>query len=153
MTKYFDQGGLSEEEFRAGIHAAVQSQHFIPLFCTSAEINVGVARLMDFIAKYGSSPVDRKRYAAVDADGRRGRSSPDGPRTGRACFQDDGARRILASCRFSAFIPARSKPGWNFTTADRKITERIGQIYLLNGRTAAPADDTERRATSARWSS
>jgi len=28
LTKYLDQGGLSEEEFRAGIHSAVQGQHF-----------------------------------------------------------------------------------------------------------------------------
>ena len=34
LTKFFDQGGISEEEFRAGIHDAVQKQHFIPLFCT-----------------------------------------------------------------------------------------------------------------------
>ena len=54
---------------RAGIHAAVQKQVFMPLFCTSAENNIGVARLMDFIAKYGSSPVDRKKVKAHDADG------------------------------------------------------------------------------------
>ena len=71
LTKYLDEGGLSEEEFRAGIHDAVQKQHFIPLFCTAAETNTGVARLMDFIAKYGSSPVDRKRYAALDDTTRR----------------------------------------------------------------------------------
>src|ERR1700730_16690863 len=35
LTKFFDQGGLSEEEFRNGIHASVQRQHFIPLFCIS----------------------------------------------------------------------------------------------------------------------
>src|SRR4029453_14891927 len=57
MNKFFEQGGLSEEEFRTGIHAAVQRELFIPLFCTSAENNIGVARLMDFISKYGSSPV------------------------------------------------------------------------------------------------
>ncbi|PYJ03694.1 MAG: elongation factor G, partial [Verrucomicrobia bacterium] len=37
MEKFFAQGGLSEEEWRAGIHAAVQKQTFIPLFCASAE--------------------------------------------------------------------------------------------------------------------
>ncbi len=69
MNKYFEQGGLSEEEFRAGIHAAVQKELFIPLFAVSAEKNIGVARLMDFIAKYGSSPVDRKNVPAIDANG------------------------------------------------------------------------------------
>src|SRR5260370_23606243 len=42
ITKCFDQGGLSQEEFRSGIHAAVQRQLFIPLFCISADTDVGV---------------------------------------------------------------------------------------------------------------
>src|SRR4030095_11511646 len=53
LAKFFDQGGLSEEEFRACIHAAIQKQLFVPLWCSSAESDVGIARLMDFIAKYG----------------------------------------------------------------------------------------------------
>src|SRR5215510_6035853 len=67
LNKFFEQGSLSEEEFRAGIHAAVQAQTFIPLFCTSATSNVGVGRLLDFIAKYGSSPLDREKVDAEDA--------------------------------------------------------------------------------------
>src|SRR6266496_5340505 len=70
LEKFFAQGGLSEEEMRAGIHAAIQKQVFVPLFVASAENNIGVARLMDFIAKYGSSPVDRQKLAASDPDGK-----------------------------------------------------------------------------------
>src|SRR5205085_8825321 len=69
MEKFFDKGGLSEEEWRAGIHAAIQKQVFVPLFCTSAENNIGVARLMDIIAKYGSSPVDRAKMEAANEEG------------------------------------------------------------------------------------
>src|SRR5207253_6784917 len=70
LEKFFDQGGLSEEELRANLHAAVQKQLLIPIFCASGETNVGVARLMDFIAKYGSSPVDRQNDKALDANDR-----------------------------------------------------------------------------------
>src|SRR5712675_648475 len=70
MEKFFDKGGLSEEEWRAGIHAAVQKQTLVPLFCTSAENNIGVARLMDIIGKYGSSPVDRQKVKAFDVGGK-----------------------------------------------------------------------------------
>src|ERR1035437_6977026 len=59
MEMFFEKGILAEEEFRAGLHKAIQNQVFVPLFAVSAETNVGVARLMDFIAKYGSSPMDR----------------------------------------------------------------------------------------------
>ena len=55
LEKYFEQGNLSEEEMRGGIHHAIQNQVFIPLFCVSAEQNIGVVRLCDFIAKYGAS--------------------------------------------------------------------------------------------------
>src|SRR5215471_12564555 len=70
MEKYFAAGGLTEEEWRAGIHKAVQNQVFTPLFVTSAENNIGVARMMDIIAKYGSSPVDREKVTAHDMDGK-----------------------------------------------------------------------------------
>jgi len=70
MEKFFAQGSLSEEEWRAGIHKAVQNQVFTPLFVTSAENNIGVARMMDIIAKYGSSPVDRQKVQATDTDGK-----------------------------------------------------------------------------------
>ena len=135
MNKFFDKGSLSEEEFRAGIHAAVQKELFIPLFAASAENNIGVARLMDFIAKYGSSPVDRKKVKAVDANGQwkpRWRSTAARRRStsSRRC-----PRRISASCHFSAFIPARWRPASDLFNSDRKMNERIGQIYLLNGQT------------------
>src|SRR5215472_672056 len=70
MEKFFAQGGLSEEEWRAGIHAAIQKQVFTPVFVASAENNIGVARLMDFIAKYEASPVDRQSVTAHDPDGK-----------------------------------------------------------------------------------
>ena len=35
MEKWMDRGTLSEAELRAGLHAAVQKQSFIPLFCIS----------------------------------------------------------------------------------------------------------------------
>src|SRR6266545_8244443 len=70
MEKFFEQGNLTEEQLRAGEHAAVQKQSIIPLFCANAEGNVGVARLLDFISKYGSSPVDREHVSALDLAGK-----------------------------------------------------------------------------------
>ena len=67
LEKYFDQGNLSEEEMRGGVHHAIQNQVFIPMFCVSAENNIGVARLCDFIAKYGASPDDRKTVKAINS--------------------------------------------------------------------------------------
>jgi elongation factor G len=140
LSKYFDQGGLTEEEFRAGIHAAVQSQHFIPLFCAAAETNVGVARLMDFIAKYGSSPVDRKRYAAVDAGGAVAEVRLTDPEAVAHVFKT-AAEAHFGELSFFRVYSGSVKAGMELYNSDRQITERIGQIYLLNGRERATTDE------------
>jgi len=139
LTKYFDQGGLTEEELRAGIHTAVQSQHFIPLFCTAAEINVGVARLMDFIAKYGSSPVDRKRYAAVDAAGNVAEVRLTDPEAVAHVFKT-AAEPHFGELSFFRIYSGTVKAGMELYNTDRQITERIGQIYVLNGRDRGTAE-------------
>ncbi len=137
LSKYFDQGGLSEEEFRAGIHEAVQKQHFIPLFCTSAETNVGVARLMDFIAKYGSSPVDRKRYAALDANGQPTEVRLTDPETSAFVFKTM-AEAHFGELSFFRVYSGTVKSGSELYNSDRSITERVGQIYVLNGHDRKP---------------
>ncbi|HUE36030.1 MAG TPA: elongation factor G [Candidatus Acidoferrum sp.] len=132
MSKFFEQGTLSEDEFRAGIHAAVQKELFIPLFCASAENNIGVARLMDFIAKYGSSPVDRKKVPATDAGGREAEVSFDGSETVAYIFKTMSEAHFGELSFFRVYSGAITS-GSDLFNSDRKITERIGQIYLLNG--------------------
>ncbi|MGA2174250.1 MAG: elongation factor G [Verrucomicrobiota bacterium] len=140
LNKFFDQGGLTEEEFRSGIHTAVQSQHFIPLFCTAAETNVGVARLMDFIAKYGSSPADRKRYAAIDADGAVAEVRLTDPEPVAYIFKTM-AETHFGELSFFRVYSGALRSGMELFNADRHTTERIGQIYLLNGRDRATTDE------------
>jgi len=132
MSKYFEQGGLSEEEFRAGIHSAVQKELFIPLFCTSAEKNIGVARLMDFIAKYGSSPVDRKNVPALDAGGNETEVSLDSSETVAYIFKTMSEAHF-GELSFFRVYAGEFRSGTDLFNSDRKITERVGQIFLLNG--------------------
>lgn len=142
LSKYFDQGGLSEEEFRAGIHEAVQKQHFIPLFCTSAETNVGVARLMDFIAKYGSSPVDRKRYAALDANGQPTEVRLTDPETTAFIFKTM-AEAHFGELSFFRVYSGSVKSSSELYNSDKNISERIGQVYVLNGHERKPVPELE----------
>src|ERR1700722_16646557 len=133
LTKFFDQGGLSEEEFRKGIHAAVQLQHFIPLFCISAETDVGVARLMDFIAKYGSSPVDRAKVAALDGQGNGTEVTLTSAEPVAQVFKTMNEEHF-GELSFFRVYSGTVRTGMEMYNSTRGITERIGQIYMLNGR-------------------
>src|SRR5437667_3525391 len=136
MEKYFEKGGLSEEEWRAGIHAAVQKQVFVPLFCTSAENNIGVARLMDIIAKYGSSPVDRAKMEAADADGNKVDVSLTDSDPVLYIFKTMSEAQF-GELSFFRIYSGSVKFGSELYNSSRRSTEKIGQIYILNGKNRA----------------
>jgi len=139
LNKFFEQGGLSEEEFRAGIHDAVQKQHFIPLFCTAAESNVGVARLMDFIAKWGPSPVDRENQSARDANDNAIEIHLANHDPVIHVFKTM-AEEHFGELSFFRVYSGAVRSGMELYNADRSMTERIGQIYILNGRERSPVE-------------
>src|SRR6059036_689081 len=139
LEKFFDQGGLSEEELRANLHAAVQNQLLIPIFCTSGETNVGVARLMDFIAKYGSSPVDRQNVKALDANGRDVEVSLKDAEPTLYVFKTMSEAQF-GELSFFRLYSGTVSVGMDLHNSDRKITERVGQIYILNGKSRTPAN-------------
>src|SRR5436190_4636308 len=139
LEKYFDKGSLTEEELRAGVHAAVQKQSFIPLFCTSAETNTGIARLMDFIAKYGSSPVDRQKVKAVDANGSETEVSLSSPEPVLYVFKTMSEAQF-GELSFFRIYSGSVKVGTELYNSDRRMTEKLGQIYILNGKNRTPVN-------------
>src|SRR5437762_5385146 len=139
LEKFFDKGSLTEEELRAGVHAAVQKQSFIPVFCTSAEANVGVARLMDFIAKYGSSPVDREKVEAVGANGNETLLALSSPEPVLYVFKTMSEAQF-GELSFFRLYSGSVKVGTELYNSDRRITEKVGQIYILNGKNRAPVN-------------
>jgi elongation factor G len=133
MEKWMDKGSLTEEELRAGLHAAIQKQSFVPVFCTSAENNIGVARLMDFIAKYGSSPVDRKTVSALDANGKECEVTLNGSEPVCYIFKTMSEAQF-GELSFFRVYSGQVKFGSELYNTDRRIAEKVGQIYLLNGK-------------------
>jgi elongation factor G len=135
LNKFFEQGSLSEEEFRAGIHAAVQAQMLIPLFCTSAASNVGVGRLLDFIAKYGASPLDREKVNAEDArSGAQIEVKVGGSEPVLQVFKTMNEEHF-GELSFFRIYSGQITTGGDLFNANRNATERIGQIFVLNGQT------------------
>ena len=137
MEKFFEQGILAEEEFRAGLHQAIQRQVFVPLFAVSAETNVGVARLMDFIAKYGSAPTDRAEVAARDASGISGSVPLTQPEPVMYIFKTMNEPGVGELSLFRLFAGS-VHPGDELLNSARNISERLGQLYRLKGGTRTP---------------
>ncbi|NNE28406.1 MAG: GTP-binding protein, partial [Saprospiraceae bacterium] len=58
MEKFFDEGSLTEEELAEGLTIALANQEIFPVFCASAERNMGSGRVMGFINDIAPSPID-----------------------------------------------------------------------------------------------
>ncbi len=140
MEKFFEKGALAEEEFRAGLHQAIQRQVFVPLFAVSAETNVGVARLMDFIAKYGSAPTDRAEVPARDASGIAGSVPLTQPEPVMFIFKTMNEPGVGELSLFRMFAGS-VHPGDQLLNPALNFTERLGQIYVLNGSTRTPVTE------------
>ena len=141
LEKFFEEGGLSEEEMREGLHRAIQNQVFIPVFCTAATENIGVARLMDFISKYGSSPVDR---ATVQAENVNSEETVDVALDGSApvvhVFKTISEAHVGELSFFRVYSGSVST-GMDLQNTTRGNSERFGQMFLMNGkdRTSVPS--------------
>jgi elongation factor G len=58
MDHYFEKGNLDEEEMIEGLHRAMVKRQVFPLFCVSADRNMGTGRVMGFIDAVAPTPLE-----------------------------------------------------------------------------------------------
>jgi len=59
MEEFFgSDGNLTEEHFSGGIHESLAHRKLFPILCASAETNVGIKRLLEFIETNAPAPED-----------------------------------------------------------------------------------------------
>ncbi|MCS7337966.1 MAG: elongation factor G [Verrucomicrobiae bacterium] len=139
LEKFFDKGTLTEEELRGGLHRAFLQQTFMPVFATCAEKNVGVSRLMDFIGKYGVSPADRGKTKAVDANGAEVELDITNPEPVLFVFKTMNEPKF-GELSFFRVYSGKLDLGMELYNTDTRVTEKISQIYILNGQNRVLVD-------------
>lgn len=141
MDKYLSEGELSIEELKAGIKEGVASGSLIPLVCGSAVKHIGVSTLMDVIVNYMPSPVDRGPiFGTVPGTDNRDERLPEesAPFSARVfkTIADPYAGRVTI---FRVYSGTLSSDTSVLNTA-RKINERIGNIFFLEGKVQKPVE-------------
>jgi len=137
MEKFFEQGTLSEEDLRAHVHDAVQKGLVMPVFATSGVKNIGVARILDFIAKYGSSPVDRATVKGNALDGREATVDLKDGQTVAYVFKTMHEDHV-GNLSFFRVYSGDVVSGTELVNATRGENERMGQLYRVNGSAREP---------------
>ncbi len=141
MEKYLDKGELTPDELKSGIRKGFTAGNLIPAACGSAVKCIGIAPLMDLIVNYFPSPVDRgpvtgKKPGSGEVEKRE--PSEDAPFSALVfkTIADPYAGRLTLFRVYSGTISSDS----SFYNASRKITERVGSIFFLEGKTQKPAE-------------
>lgn len=137
LEKFFEEGTLTEEDLRAHVHEAVQKGLVVPVFAASAVKNVGISRILDFIAKYGSSPVDRATVAAKGTDGSDVTVALNDGQTVAFVFKTMHEAHV-GNLSFFRVYSGDVVSGSELINASRGETERVGQLYRVNGSAREP---------------
>jgi elongation factor G len=136
LNKYLEQGGLSDDEVRAGLRAGIAGRHIFPLLCLSSTQNVGVAGLNDFIVEFAPDPT----VAGVMHG-----TAPGDPNTKVDVQQDASAPASMfvfktvseshvGELSFFRVYSGTVSPGLDMVNEATGKPERLAQLFVMNGK-------------------
>ncbi|MFQ5568260.1 MAG: elongation factor G [Rhodothermales bacterium] len=130
MELYFENGSLSEDEMRQGLHEAMLSRQLFPIFCASAEENIGISRLMSFIDNVCPSPSEMPPADTTEGDPVK--ADPNGQPV--VFIYRTMAEQHVGDYSYFRVYSGTIEPGMDLENAQTGSGERLGQLYSLNGR-------------------
>ncbi len=139
MEKFFDQGTLTEEEMIDGIQKGMISRSLFPLFCMSAEKNMAVHRLMNFLSLAAPSPdqmdgVENSTGEVVE---------PDSSAPASLFFFKTTVEPHIGEVSYFKVMSGKVTEGDDLTNVNRSSRERLAQIYTVAGQMRTKVTELE----------
>jgi elongation factor G len=129
MEKYFDKGELDEDEMKLGMKKAMINHDLFPLFCLSAERNMGSGRLMGFIDNV--CPSANEMPAQTTKKGEKLACDANGP----ACIfiYKTVSEPHVGELSFFKVYSGTVKSGMELENETTGVTEKISQLFMVEG--------------------
>lgn len=131
MEKFFDQGTLSEDEMREGIHKGLIARGMFPVFCVSASRDMCVRRTLEFLGNVVPFVSEMPKEKTVDGI----EVAPDAAAPTSLFVFKTTVEPHLGEVSYFKVISGTVKEGDDLVNADRGSKERISQIYCVAGQT------------------
>ena len=131
--KYLEDGELSDEDLARGLGAGILNRTLFPVLCGDASRNIGTAQLLDFIVRKMPSPAQMPPKPTYKGEGEEGVQLPcdQGGPLAAAVFKT--ISESVGDLSFVRVYSGALAPGTDIYNSSRKVAERIGQVYVLNG--------------------
>ncbi|MBQ8536959.1 MAG: elongation factor G [Clostridia bacterium] len=136
MMKYLDEGELSHDEILQGFRAGMKDGTIVPVCACSALTGIGVAKMMDLIAKYLPSPAHEGLL-------HRGMNPKTGEEAVRVCEDDEPFSAFVFKTIADPFVGKLSLFrifSGQLTTStalynpNKEKVEKAGGLYILRGK-------------------
>ncbi|HQV31402.1 MAG TPA: elongation factor G [Calditrichia bacterium] len=130
LEKYFEEGTLSDEEIMAGFKKAVIKRQVVPVLCASAVSNIGSSSLLDFIVDYLPAPSALPPFGLKDG----GEVAISENEKLVAQVFKTSAEAHVGELSYVKVFSGVLKTGDEVFNSTHNRSERIGQMFLLNGK-------------------
>ncbi|MBD3386241.1 elongation factor G [candidate division KSB1 bacterium] len=134
LEKYFEAGELTAEEIESGLRKAILERTIFPVLCGNAAGNMGTQTLMDFLAAYGPSPQDGRNVKAKDKDENEIALEQKEDNPFAAFVFKTFSELHVGELSLIRVYSGEIKPGEEAYNISKGSGEKVGQMYLLNGR-------------------
>lgn len=137
MEKYFDKGELDEEELKEGMKKAMINHDIFPLFCLSAERNMGSGRLMGFIDNVCPSANEMPPQKTTSGEDLTCDAS------GPACIfvYKTISEPHVGDLSFFKVFSGTIKTGMELVNESNGVVEKINQLFMMEGNKRIPVNE------------
>lgn len=137
MEKYFDKGELDEDEMKEGLKKAMISHDIFPLFCLSAERNMGSGRLMGFIDNVCPSANEMPPQKTITGEDLS--CNANGP----ACIfvYKTVSEPHVGDLSYFKVFSGTIKTGMELVNESNGVVEKINQVFLMEGNKRLPVNE------------
>jgi elongation factor G len=129
MEQFFANDTLTPDELLKGIKAGLIQRGLFPIFCVSAKKNIGVNRLMEFIAQIAPSPSD---VPSPVAGSKEVKCDPAGQAT--LFVYKSAVETHIGEINYFKVMAGEIKEGMDLTNNSTQNKERIAQIFTVAGK-------------------
>jgi len=136
LEKYFEEGELGEEELISGFKKAVLNRTIVPVLATAATGNIGASSLLDFITEYLPAATDMPPAQMEDGSERVRNDSESLSGIVFATMSEEHVGELSYVKIASGVL----KSGDEAINVNYGKSERIGQMYILNGKSKKNVD-------------
>ena len=140
MEKYFGEGELELGELKAGLRKAIVEKEIFPVVFGDAFNNVGVDRLLGCIADFMPAASESAGLSFSDDNGDEVALDADDPQLAAFVFKTL-AEQHVGELTLLRIYSGSLKPGDEVSNPSQRATERIGQLFKLNGHERVEVED------------